>query len=165
MPFPRVSLLAVAAIAAALFISCSEDDDDFDASKYAGTYTGTWTNAAGVTGPATIAIDVDESAKTASLTLDFGGNYLGLGDPPPVTLSGVFDDERATVKGKSELFGDYDVTIEKDGSIVGLMQNVGGGIIPKLTYTGTVTEDSLDADYEVTFKDNTVAQSTLRMTK
>jgi hypothetical protein len=168
-----ITLVACGAIVACLlFASCGDDDSTaptaphFQAAQYAGTYTGTWANTAtGQSGPATIAIAIDESARTASLTIDFGGNYLGLGDPPPATLSGVFDDQKATVKGTSDLFGDYDVTIDANGHIDGLMLNLGGGLIPRMSYTGTLTKSTLDADYKVTLKDNTVANSTLRMTK
>ncbi len=161
------NLVLFVPVLALLASACGDDEDDsFDASLYAGTYAGTWTNTGnGTTGPATIAITVDEKAKTASLTLDFGGNYLGLGDPPAVTIAGVFDDERATVKGSDDLFGNYNVTIEKDGKITGLMENMAGGLIPKLSYTGTLTKSTLDADYQVTFNDNSTANSVLKMTK
>lgn len=159
--------IAVGALVAGLgLFGCGDDDPKFDGDKYNGTYQGTWTNSAtGATGPVTIAITIDEPGKKASLTIDFGGNYLGLGDPPPATLGGTFDDERALVKGKSDLFGDYNVTIDADGKIIGLMENLGGGAVPKLTYTGVVTEKKLDADYVVTMKDGAVVNSVLRMTK
>ncbi len=160
---PSIALLVMAALVMA---ACGDDDKKFDVSQYTGTYSGTWTNAtSGQSGPVTIAISADEKARTASLTLDFGGNYLGLGDPPPAMIQGVFDDQRATVKGTSELFGDYNVVIEADGAITGLMQNLAGGLVPKLSYTGTLTKSTLDADYLVTLKDGSTSTATLRMTK
>lgn len=138
----------------------------FEPSLYAGTYTGTWTNSAtGASGPASITIDLDEETQTAALSIDFGGNYLGLNDPPAAELSGTFDANGAVVKGSSILFGDYDVTIDPDGNIIGVMKNLAGGVIPEMTYTGTVTGSSLDADYLVKFADGTTANSILQMQK
>src|SRR5690606_30076504 len=73
-PMKVRNLVLFVPVLALLASACGDDEDDsFDASLYAGTYAGTWTNTGnGTTGPATIAITVDEKAKTASLTLDFG---------------------------------------------------------------------------------------------
>ena len=138
----------------------------FDASQYVGTYAGTWTNTAtGASGDAQIDITIEETTKTATLSIDFGGNYLGLGDPPAADLTGTYDDTGAYVSGQSTLFGRYDVMIGADGTIVGLMRDVGGGTIPALVYTGTLTPERLDADYEVVFADGSEANSTLRLTR
>lgn len=167
MSVARALAPSVVAILFAAASACGGDDDEtFDPSLYDGTYDGTWVNkTTGAEGPVTIAITMDEGAGTASLTLDFGGNYLGLGDPPPATLAGTFDDDGALVKGESELFGSYNVTIDADGKIVGVMERLGGGAIPKLTYTGTVTDEKLDADYVVTLPDGNTANAELRMAK
>jgi len=166
----RVGMAVGVALCALALGACGDDDDDdagaFDPDDYSGTYAGTWTNeSTGTTGPVTITIDTDADAGTASLTIDFGGDYLGLGDPPAAELSGTVSDAGAVVKGTSELFGEYDVTIAADGAIVGVMKNVGGGVIPELTYTGTVTSERLDADYLVTLADGTEVTSILRMEK
>jgi hypothetical protein len=161
----KLAWLIPAALAFVLAAGCGDDEKKFEASQYAGTYSGSWTNPAGGTGSAVVAITIDEKAHTANLTLDFGGNYLGLGDPPPATIQGVFDDKQATVKGKNELLGDYDVTIDADGKITGVFQNMAGGLVPKMTYTGTLTKSKLEADYLVTFKDGSTATSELRTAK
>ncbi len=71
----------------------------FDVTKFTGTYVGTFTNQqTGASGPVTIAITADESTRTATITLDFGGNFLGLGDPPPATVQATYDDHAAYVK-------------------------------------------------------------------
>ncbi len=161
------NLVLFVPVLALLASACGDDEDDsFDASLYAGTYAGTWTNTGnGTTGPATIASTAAVEAKSASRAPVFGGTSGGRGAPPAVTIAGVFDDERATVKGSDDLFGNYNVTIEKDGKITGLMENMAGGLIPKLSYTGTLTKSTLDADYQVTFNDNSTANSVLKMTK
>jgi len=138
----------------------------FDPRLYVGEYAGTWTNlATGATGAASIVIDLQETAKTASLTLDFDGNYLGLGDPPPTTLSGTYDKSGAQVKGVSPLFGEYDVTIDAEGGIVGVMKNLAGGAIPELTYTGTLTATSMNADYVVRAASGQTTNAILRLHK
>lgn len=138
----------------------------FDASLYDGTYTGIWTNSAtGASGPASITIDLDEATHSAALTIDFDGNYLGLENPPAAELTGTYDANGAVAKGSSLIFGDYDVTIDPDGKIVGVMTNLAGGVIPEMTYTGTLTANSLDADYVVKFADGRIANSELRMQK
>ena len=136
----------------------------FDVHNFVGTYKGTWTNTtAGTSGPVTIAIAADESSKTATLTIDFDGNYLGLGDPPAQTLSAKYDDSAATIKGSNPLFGDYAVSLDGDGKLNGLMKNLAAGVIPEMTYTGTVGNGRLDADYVVKFADGRVVNSILRM--
>ncbi len=135
----------------------------FDVTGYLGVYDGTWTNPANAaTGPASITIDADLNAGTATLTIDFGGNYLGLGDPPEQTLGGVFDEDGALVQGTSPLFGDYTVNIDARGFIVGVFNDLAGGAIPEMTYTGRVTSERLDADYHVRFADGKTADSLLR---
>ncbi len=176
-PRPLAALLAVAA-ALTVASACGSDDGDepaaagttptatFEASRYAGTYAGTWTNeATGASGPVTIEIDIDETARDASLSIDFDGNYLGLGDPPAAVLQGTYDGRQAVARGQSVLFGDYDVTIAADGAITGLMTDVGAGVIPRLEYTGTLTADRLDADYTATMADGSTSEAILRMEK
>lgn len=130
---PRLGPTLNLALAAVALAACwgRSDATPFDVAQYVGTSSSTWTNEeTGATGPVEIVISADESAGTADRTIDFGGNYLGLGDPPPAELTGTFDSERAVVEGHTTLFGDYDVTIEADGSIVALMEGLGGGVIP-----------------------------------
>lgn len=58
------------------------DATPLDVNKFAGHYEGSWTNSkTRATGPAIFNFVVDEANKKISLTLDMGGNYLGLGDP------------------------------------------------------------------------------------
>jgi hypothetical protein len=161
----RAALLCLAAVAAA---ACDDTAGParFDARLYAGTYAGTWTNlTTGAGGAATIIIDLQESTRTASLTLDFDGNYLGLGDPPAATLTGTYDDSGAHVKGTSPLFGEYDVTIDAEGGILGVMKNLAGGAIPELTYTGTLTATTMDADYVVRSAAGQTTNAILRLRK
>ena len=137
--------------------------EKFDVSKFTGTYEGTWTNeTTGAGGPVVITIQADESAKLVNMTLDFGGNYLGLSDPPAVTLSAPYDDNGATVTGNSVLFGDMDVRIDVNGNIIGNFKNLAGGTIPAMTYTGRIGDGRLDADYVISLPDGTTTTALLR---
>lgn len=135
----------------------------FDVTKFVGVYEGTWTNkTTGASGPAVITIAADEAARTVTLTLDFGGNYLGLNDPPAFTLLANYDDNGAAVRGDSEILGQMDITIDRDGNIIGNLKNLVGGLIPSMTYTGKIGGGRLDTDYTVTLADGTQTVSELR---
>lgn len=136
----------------------------FDVTKFTGSYSGTFTNQqTGASGPVSITIIADEAAHTATITLDFGGNFLGLGDPPAATVSAAYDANAAHVKGQNAFLGDMDITIDADGNINGLVTNLGGGAIPSVTYTGKIGNGRLDADYLVTFPDGTTTTALLRL--
>jgi hypothetical protein len=138
----------------------------FDVNQYLGVYEGTWTNqTTGATGPAVITITADESQKTVTLTLDFGGNYLGLNDPPAFPLTANYDDNGAAVKGSSPILGDMDITIDKNGNIVGNLKNLVGGKIPSMTYTGKIGDGRLVTEYTVTLADGTTTTSLLDTTR
>jgi len=138
----------------------------FDVNKFTGTYTGVWENQkTGAKGPVTISIVADEAAHTATITLDFGGNFLGLGDPPAASVTATYDDQAAYVKGNNVFLGEMDITIDADGNINGLVKNLGGGAIPSVTYTGKIGDGRMDADYLVTFKDGSTATALLRTSK
>ncbi len=135
----------------------------FDPDKFVGTYVGEWKNeTTGASGSSVITVTADKAAKTATVTLDFGGNYLGLGDPPAVTVSANYTDEGAIVQGNNVLLGDMDVRVDPEGNITGTFKNIAGGTIPYMTYTGKIGNGRLDTDYEVTLKDGTTTRATVR---
>lgn len=140
--------------------------EKFDVTKFTGTYEGTWTNeTTGASGPAAISVEADEAAKTATLTLDFGGNYLGLNDPPPATISTKYDDNGAHLTGENALFGKMDVMLDADGNITGTFENLAGGLIPAMSYTGKIGNGRLDADYTVTLSDGSTTTAKLETVK
>ncbi len=140
--------------------------EGFVASRYAGTYKGTWTNTTtGASGAGSVAIELNSTARTASLTLDFDGNYLGLNNPPPITMTGTYNSNGAVVKGSDAILGEYIITIDRSGKIVGLLKNLAGGTLPEMTYTGQLTKDRMDTDYKVTLADGRVMISTFRAQK
>ena len=134
----------------------------FDVNQYVGVYEGTWTNqTTGASGPAVITVAVDESTKTVALTLDFGGNYLGLNDPPPITLTAKYDDNGAAVRGSNPVLGDMEITIDTNGNIIGDLKNLVGGTIPAMKYTGKIGDGRLVTEYVVTLSDGTTTTSVL----
>jgi hypothetical protein len=135
----------------------------FDIKPFLGVYEGTWTNkTTGASGPAVITVEANEAEKTVTLTLDFGGNYLGLNDPPPFPLTAKYDDNGAAVRGESNILGKMDITIDTQGNIIGNLTDLVGGKIPSMTYTGKIGDGRLDTDYTVTLSDGTVTVSELR---
>jgi hypothetical protein len=153
-------------LAPLLLLACGGGDETFDPSKYAGTYEGNWLNqAAALTGPGSLTIAIDEAKKTASITIDLGGNYLGMGDPAPVAMNGTYDDKRAQAKGSDQLFGDYDIVIDAKGNITGTMERLAGGTIPKLTFEGKLTNSRLDIDYVVQMPNGGEVKSKVTMAR
>lgn len=135
----------------------------FDVKPFLGVYEGTWTNkTTGKSGPAVITVTANEAEKTVALTLDFGGNYLGLNDPPAFTLTAKYDDNGAAVRGESAVLGKMDITIDTQGNIIGNLKDLVGGKIPSMTYTGKIGDGRLDTDYTVTLADGTTTISELR---
>jgi hypothetical protein len=135
----------------------------FDVKPFLGVYEGTWTNTTtGASGSAVITVEANEAEKTVTLTLDFGGDYLGLNDPPPFPLTAKYDDNGAYVRGESDILGKMDITIDTEGNIVGNLTDLVGGSIPSMTYTGKIGNGRLDTDYTVTLADGTVTVSELR---
>lgn len=133
-----------------------------DVNKFAGHYEGSWTNSkTGATGPATFDFIVDEANKTVALTLDMGGNYLGLGDPPPATIYATYDEYFARITGNDPHFGEMNVLIDGDGNITGEFKNVAGGMVPLLTYSGVVGDGKINTTYVITFPDGTTADAVL----
>jgi hypothetical protein len=155
------ALLAAASLQGCLLPAGS----GFDVELYVGSYVGTWESDSGESGAARIDITVNLTARVATLTLDFDGNYLGQGDPDPHTVSGTFDENGAHLRGQDTLFGNYEVLVAVDGTMVGVFRDVAGGEVPLLTYTGTLTANSLVADYDVVLADGTRSTARTELTK
>jgi hypothetical protein len=133
-----------------------------DVNEFVGHYEGTWTNTkTGTSGPAVFDFVADEVNRKVSLTLDMGGNYLGLGDPPPATISATYDDYLARIQGTDAHFGEMDVTIDAEGNINGVFKNVAAGMVPLLTYNGKVGNGHIETTYVVTFPDGSTADAVL----
>ena len=138
----------------------------FVASQYAGTYKGTWTNqTTGATGPGSVTVALEPGSQLAKLTLEFGGNYLGIADPPPITMTGKYDANGAVVKGKDPIMGEYDITIDRNGKILGNLTGLVNGTIPEMTYTGSLTNGRIETDYKVKLADGRVMESIFRAEK
>lgn len=157
-----VILLALSACGAQATPTPPANATPLDVNKFAGHYEGSWTNSkTGATGPAIFDFVVDEANKKISLTLDMGGNYLGLGDPPAATIYADYDEYFARITGNDLHFGEMDVTIDGNGNINGVFKNVAGGMVPLLTYNGIVGDGKINTTYVITFPDGTTADAVL----
>jgi hypothetical protein len=160
----RMQLQASLTISALPVSTFSEEGDerDLNLNPWLGTYRGTWTNPeAGTSGAARIDITANLAARTAVVTLNFDGNYLGLNDPPPQSLPGTIETGGVRVRGQSAVFGNADVFISPSGYIIGFVTQAAGGAIPRITYTGQLTPARLDAEYLVLLPNGQVVTSIL----
>jgi hypothetical protein len=159
--------LLIFALIAAMLAGCGlRPVEGFMASRYAGTYAGTWTNASsGTSGAGRVVIALDTLRRNAALTLDFDGNYLGLNNPPPMTMLGMFDAYGAVVRGNDSLMGSYNVTIDREGRIVGLLKGMANGVIREMTYTGKLTGSKIETDYAVRLANGKQTKCTFRADK
>jgi len=166
----RFAAFAAVSLAGLLLLGplqgCLVPGSAFDAELFVGSYVGTWqSETTGESGPAQIDISVNLATQTATLSLDFGGNYLGLDDPPAHEISGGFDENGAHMQGQDTLFGNYDVLVAADGSMVGVFRDVADGSVAVLTYTGRLTGAQITADYDVVFADGRISHATATLTK
>ena len=134
--------------------------------SYAGTWIGSWTNTTfGSSGPASLVITVNEQAGTMQFTLDLGGNVFDGGDPPASVFSGTATNGAFSVSGNSATFGN--VTLTGNGAaFTGQGLNVPGGVVSRVTFTGTVSTTQITWNYQV-FNPNNVqfAQGTMVVNK
>lgn len=152
-----------------LFTNCKKTADELlflEVNKFTGTYAGTWNSKKDNTsGKATVIIAADKSSRVVTMTIDFDGNFLNLGDLPAQTLSGTYSSANATLTGKNAVLGDYNITILKDGTVAGLMKNILGGVYPSMTLNGKVTEKNVDLASIITAKTGGTADVTLTLVK
>ena len=122
----------------------------------AGHYAGEWHNTTfGSTGSADLVIEVDDAAKTATVTTDLGGGVFGAGDPDPIVT--VIDlTQEGIVEGATDLLGDYTVQIDADGAVTLLapaVPQLGGS---SLAVGGTFDPAAMSFTYTITQADGTV---------
>ncbi|MBK8913709.1 MAG: hypothetical protein IPM64_03745 [Phycisphaerales bacterium] len=159
-------LCAVAAVSISSHGCLLPEGGGFDADLFRGSYVGTWSSqTTGEGGPARIDIRIDLAKQTATLTLDFDGQYLGIDNPPAHEMNASFDLTGAKARGTDALFGDYNVVIAADGTMVGVFRNLDGGNVPLLTYTGKLTGNRISTEYDVVFADGRVVKATAELIK
>lgn len=140
----------------------------FNPVPFAGTWTGAWNNTTfSTTGPASMAITIDSTAKTGTMSMDLDGNVFGGPNPPADSLAGPYNDTSMTVTGTSPTFGNLSFTVDKNGNFTGGSTTVPGGFVSSITYTGTINSTTIALNYTIVFTDpaNGTANGTMNLTK
>lgn len=123
-------------------------------SQLAGNWSGTWTNNTFATsGSVTLAISVNSSARTYSITATLGGNVFGSSPPPPQTFSGTYSASTGiSYSAHSDALGDFGFTISQAGAISGSATNIASPNVSSLTFSGTATPTTMSINYSLTLK-------------
>lgn len=135
-------------------------------SQLAGNWTGSWHNTTfDTSGPASLAMTVNSSAKTYSATITLGGNVFGGSAPPPQTFAGSYSSTTGvTYSGSSPVFGDIAFTISPTGAINGSLTNVPSPNVSGVTFSGAVTPTTMTVNYTATLKAGGTASGVLTLT-
>lgn len=124
----------------------------FLGSNYAGSYNGTWTNTTfSTTGASKLTIVANDPTKTGSATWDLDGQVLGSTNPPPETFNGTFNDNGFTFSGTSATFGNFTITVNRDGTASGSATNIPNTMISRVDFNGTATPHLIQLNYSVKF--------------
>jgi len=124
----------------------------FLGSKYAGNYTGTWSNTTfASTGASKLTVTANDGTKTGTATCDLDGLVLGVSNPPAETFNGTFNDNGFTFSGTSAVFGTFMVTLAKDGTASGSATNLPNTNISRVDFNGTATPTAIHLNYTVKF--------------
>lgn len=146
----------------------------FKPKRVAGSWSGTWTNHTfDTSGPASMVLKVKGKKKNQKFigTFDLGGNAFGCDDPAPrtVKMKKGSDEDGWSKKGfQADWENDNGpVHIEYDFKTKRL---TGGGVSPCVpeiayTYVGTMTNQTVDAEVDITMNGAPLAESSLAMTK
>lgn len=119
------------------------------ARSLAGSYSGEWHNLTfNSRGPIDIDLTVDESAGTATLSLDLGGSVFGGMDPPPVIM--VFDGTtEGNYSGNDPLFGAFTATFDTDGKFTLNAPSLPSRPGNSVTFTGQFTPQEVTGTYDL----------------
>jgi hypothetical protein len=122
--------------------------------RFAGTYSGNWTNTTfGSSGSATMTVVVSGDG-TVQLNIDINGDVFGSSDPPPATISGTATSNTASLSGTFSVFGPTTMTVN-DGDVAWNSPNVPDPDIVSFTANGTLDETKvINLSYTMTFVDD-----------
>ena len=138
------------------------------AKAYEGTYTGTWKNTTfQSTGAAKLAVRVDSGDGKVEMTITIGGSVFGGTAPGPQLIDGEPTETGALV-GEEEFdaFGKTTITIDKDGNITWVSDNVPSQRVKSFTAKGTITPTKISMTSDVVFRDgSSTAHDTIELTQ
>lgn len=136
------------------------------ASQLAGHWTGTWTNTTfGSTGSLDVLIDI-ETDGDAVLTLTIGGNALGVGNVPTLTIPGYYDDFGWVFESiQVPVFGNISVFISYARSFTMTTTTPPDTGILYVNANGMALDDGISINYDVSFSAGSLAQGTATLTR
>ncbi len=151
--------------------STGSGDQQGDASQYenfsqfAGTWTGTWSNATyGSTGGVEATIDV-RTDGTASLAFTMTGNVLGVGFSPEIDVPGTYDSYTLVFQAIDlPAFGSLWISLDKAGSVSMRANALPVEGIGSVSAQGRMTGDTMDILYQVYLSNNQMAAGTASLT-
>lgn len=131
-----------------------------------GNWTGSWTNQTfGSTGSAVFSL-TDKSPGVIGITVDLGGNVLGVGNPPAFGFDAMLSaGSGAVVSGISTPLGTVNAQADASGNISGSIGNVSAPGIDSLSFSGSFAGCMLNLSYTVQFSSGPPANGTLSATR
>jgi hypothetical protein len=139
-----------------------------NAAQYAGTYTGTWTNTTfASTGTGSAVVAVNASTSTVTATVSSTGQVLGSasGVPQEIYSGGYGATSMSFSRQTVPVMGDIMMSIDTAGHLI-----LSGVHIPNMAITrwdanGTITANTLNLNFTVTFAVGLPAAGSITMTK
>lgn len=161
-------------IGVVVVLGCMGTGDDlvsqpFDGTQYAGRYDGSWNNATySTTGASWLEVTAVGATKTGTARWDLDGNVLGTNNPPAEQYDGTWNDNGFTFSGTSAVFGDFTLSLNRNGTATGSANNVPNAAIDHVTFSGTASPQAVNITYTVFFTaagGGGTATGTVSMTK
>lgn len=138
----------------------------FNATQYAGTYTGTWLNTTfGSTGTGNAKVVVNAATSTVAVTVNVTGNVLGVGGVNNSLSNGSYTNSGSAFTGNVAPMGDIVASVDAGGAITASGTNVPNPSISRWDATGTITATAINLTFTVTFKSGPPATGTITMAK
>ena len=134
---------------------------------YAGTWSGTWTNATfASTGTTSIVIAAGASANQLMLSHSGTGTVLGGSGAPLETRTNVpYTASAFTLTTVSTTFGNVTLNVDASGNITGSGTSVPNAAIARWDCTGTITATQIRINFTVTFTGGGTATGTIAVNK
>ena len=133
---------------------------------YDGNWSGSWhNNTFNTTGSSTLAVTVNDVAKTIHFVITVNGNVFGSPAPPTQTFDGTYDANQLNVTSVSPVFGNISMAIDKFGNVTGVGTQVPSPNVSKVTFTGTWDGSTFNLNYQATLKAGGFASGTYLLTK
>ena len=133
---------------------------------YNGAWSGSWhNNTFNTTGSSSLAVNVNDIAKTIHFVITVNGNVFGSPAPPTQTFDGTYDANQLIVTSVSPVFGNIRMTIDKFGNVNGVGTQVPSPNVTNVIFTGTWDGTTFNLSYQATLVTGGEATGSYVMTK